>query len=58
MEEDLIKEKTLEWLTEQSEIELVPQGSLEKEEAEGEQTEQQQDVDAATATVEVVGEEV
>ena len=58
VEEDLIKEKTLEWLTEHSEIELVPQGSLEEEELEKVQTEQQQDVEAATATVNVSAEEV
>ncbi|MGC1246782.1 MAG: trigger factor, partial [Spirulinaceae cyanobacterium] len=60
VEEDLIKEKTLEWLTEQSEVELLPQGSLteEKTEETPTETEQQQDVEAATATVEVAAEEV
>ncbi len=59
VEEDLLKENTLKWLTEQSEVELVPEGSLEKEEIEEIQTtEQQEDVEATTATVDVSAEEV
>ena len=60
VEEDLLRENTLKWLTEQSEVELVPEGSLEKEEEEIEemQTEQQEDVEATTATVDVSAEEV
>ncbi len=65
VESDLIKEKAVKWLEEHATIELVPKGSLNKEEAEGEeisqesQTEaiaQEEDVDAASATIDVSAE--
>lgn len=58
VEEDLLKENTLKWLTEQSKVELVPEGSLEPEEVEGVQVDKEEDFEANTATVDVSAEEV
>lgn len=65
VESDLIKEKAVKWLEEHATIELVPKGSLEKEEVEGEETPQEsqteaiaqeEDVDAASQTIDVQAE--
>ena len=41
VKQDLLADKTLEWLKEKNEVELVPQGTLTKEEDEAEETEEQ-----------------
>ncbi len=63
VESDLIKEKAINWLEEHATIELVPKGSLAPEETEGEETQgealaQQEEIDAASQTVEVQAEAI
>ncbi|MDY6782833.1 MAG: trigger factor [Cyanobacteriota bacterium] len=59
--EDLSKDNALKWLQEQGSVELVPKGSLDKDEEEGEEGEEGEEepaLDASEATVEVEAEEV
>lgn len=56
VEEDLLKEKIFDWLLENSSVELVPEGSLVKQEAEVPEVEDA--VDASTAVVDVPAEDV
>ena len=52
VKQDLIADKTLEWLKEKSEVELVPQGTLTKEEEDTEESEETaESTEEATATV-------
>jgi trigger factor len=69
VESDLIKEKAIKWLEEHATIELVPKGSLTTEQTEateqteGEDTqieatahEEEEEIDAASQTIEVQAE--
>lgn len=57
VESDLLKEKAVKWLEEHATIELVPKGSLAKEEAQGEdisiEASVQSEIEAATQTIDV-----
>ncbi len=57
VESDLLKEKAVKWLEEHATIELVPKGSLAKEEATGEdvsiEAAVQSEIEAATQTIDV-----
>ena len=52
VEEDLLKEKIMDWLTSNSTIELVPEGTLKKDEPE--EVEESDDLEAEAVDVEVV----
>jgi len=52
VEEDLRQEKTLAWLREHSEVELVPEGSLQTEDEETEEAASEAVVDAESETAE------
>jgi trigger factor len=62
VESDLLKEKAVKWLEEHATIELVPKGSLakEEEETEGEDIQieaiAQEEIDASTQTIDVEAE--
>jgi trigger factor len=57
--EDLLKEKILAWLEEHNSVELVPEGTLKKDEdVEDEEEDSEEAIDVATDAIEVEAEEV